>query len=242
MSRKETLTPQTRSAQVLPSRYDGGLRRPFNARTRERLRPGIRILDLGAGAEPAIRLDARPPRCLYIGMDRNLAELAKAPHGSYDETVVADATRFTPRLERGFDLIVSSHVLEHVRPLDGALENCYRYLRPRGALIAVFSGRFAAFAIVNRHIPRPLGEIVMERFLGRDPETIFPALYDRTYYSALSRLLDKWSRWQITPLYLGAGYFAFSGLLCKTYLAFENWAAQSGRPNLATYYILEAER
>ena len=55
-------------------------------------------------------------------------------------------------------------------------------------------------------------------------------------------LLEKWNRWELIPLYLGAGYFAFNKTLCQAYLGFENWAARTGRANLATYYVLAAER
>jgi SAM-dependent methyltransferase len=242
MNSSQTLKPQAGSEEVLASRYGTALRERLNTRIQEQLRPGVRVLDLGAGTQPTIPPHARPPGCTYVAVDNDVVELEKAPPGSYDETVLADATQFIPRLEEQFDLIVSAHVLEHVSPLNKALDNCYRYLRPRGELIALFSGRFAAFAIINRIIPRRLGQVVMERFLDRESETMFRGVYDRTYSSALPPLLDGWTSWQITPLYLGAGYFAFNDPLRKMYLAFEDWAARTGRANLATYYILEAER
>ena len=82
----------------------------------------------------------------------------------------------------------------------------------------------------------------MVRLLDRDPETMFRAFYDRASYTALVPLLEKWNCWELIPLYLGAGYFAFNKTLCQAYLGFENWAARTGRANLATYYVLAAER
>jgi SAM-dependent methyltransferase len=242
MTRAHAFAVEARNQRILPSRYGAGWRDPFDVAVRRHLRPGLRVLDLGAGAVPVIPPHARPVGCTYAGFDIDPAELEKAPRGSYDEEIVADATEFLPRLENQFDLIVSWQVLEHVPSLQDTLENCYRYLRPNGAFVALFSGRFAAFAIVNRVIPARIGEFAMQRLLGRDPETMFHAFYDRTWYAAVVPLLEKWTRWELVPLYLGAGYFAFNRLLHDAYLTFENWAARTGRVNLATYYVLAAER
>src|SRR5438445_7139641 len=233
---------EARRGPILPSRYDAGWRDPFDAHIRPHLRPGVRVLDVGAGAEPVIPPHARPFGCTYTGLDIDPGELQKAPRGSYDDAIVADATKFMPCLEEQFDLVVSWQVLEHVPSLQDALENCYRYLRPEGALVALFSGRFALFAIVNRLVPDRVGEFAMERLLGRDPETIFHAFYDRTCYTAVVPLLYPWNSWELIRLYVGAGYFSFNRFLYKAYLGFENWAARTGRANLATYYVLAAER
>jgi SAM-dependent methyltransferase len=235
-------TAPARRERILPSRYGTAWRDPFDAHVRLHLRPGVRVLDVGAGAEPVIPPHARPSGCTYTGLDINPGELEKAPRGSYDEAIVADVTEFSPGLEEQFDLVLSWQVLEHVPSLQDAIENCYRYLKPQGVLVALFSGRFAAFAIVNRLVPERIGEFAMVRLLGRDPETMFRAFYDRASYTALVPLLTKWNRWEVVPLYLGAGYFAFNKTLCKAYLGFENWAARTGRANLATYYVLAAER
>jgi SAM-dependent methyltransferase len=231
-----------RDRRTLPSRYGPRWREPFDTNVQRHLRPGVRVLDLGAGAAPVIPAHARPTGCTYIGLDIDRDELEKAPRGSYDGAIVGDASEFTSRLEGQFDLVVSWQALEHVPSFQSALDNCYRYLRPRGAFVALFSGRFATFAIINRLIPEKIGAVAMQRLLGRDPETMFSAHYDRTYYTALVPLLEKWSRWELIPLYLGAGYFAFNGFLQQAYVAFENWAARGKRVDLATYYVLAAER
>jgi len=131
-------TAAARREGILPSRYGTGWRDPFDAHIRRHLRPGVRVLDVGAGAEPVIPLHARPSGCTYTGLDIDPCELEKAPRGSYDDAIVADVTEFSPGLEEQLDLVVSSQVLEHVPSLQDALENCYRYLRPQGALVALF--------------------------------------------------------------------------------------------------------
>jgi SAM-dependent methyltransferase len=235
-------TPRSVTTPPLPARYGAQWREPFDAEVRRRLRPGLSVLDVGAGANPVIFPQARPPGCTYTGLDIDLHELEKAPCGSYDEAIVADMSKFRPDLENQFDLVLSSWVLEHVPSLEAALDNCHRYLRPGGSVVSLFAGRFAAFAILNRVTPARIGEFAMKRLLGREPETVFHAFYDRTYYSALVPVLEKWNRATLIPLYVGAGYFAWSPLLRNAYLRFEDWALRTDRRDLATYYVLAADR
>jgi hypothetical protein len=82
----------------------------------------------------------------------------------------------------------------------------------------------------------------MQRFLGRDPESVFPAWYDRCYYSALARMAEHWSAWEVVPRYRGTGYLSFAPVLQRAYLVYENWAERSGHPNLATHYLVSGWR
>jgi len=53
-------------------------------------------------------------------------------------------------------------------------------------------------------------------------------------------MLANWASHDITPLYRAGGYFAFSRLLQRAYLAYEALAMRS--PQLATHYDLRAVR
>jgi ubiquinone/menaquinone biosynthesis C-methylase UbiE len=204
---------------------------------------GVEILDVGSGRNPAIPSDVRPNTCRYVGLDLSAAELACAPPGSYDETYVADVAARLPELEDRFDLIVSWQALEHVRAMDLALRNLHAYAKPAGGrLVALVAGRFSAFALLNQLLPQTFSETAMKRLLGRDPDTVFGAHYDRCYYSALEPLLMQWSNWEVLPLYRGAGYFSFATPLERIYLAYEDWICRAGRKNLATHYLLTAVR
>jgi SAM-dependent methyltransferase len=223
----------------LPARYSEPWRSEFYARLDRVLAPGIRILDAGAGANPALAVNSRPPDCFYVGLDVSGTELAQATPGSYDEAVVADLTTRIPELEQRFDVVVSLDVLEHVSDVELALENLRAYLRPGGALVARLSARYSAFAIVNRFVPRSFGVWAMKRLLGRETEA-FPAQYERCYDSALKGILSPWREAEIVPFYRAAEYFHFSRLLQRLYVRYENWALNGGRRNLATHYLVFA--
>jgi len=226
----------------IPPRYDYHPADQFADAIRARLRPEIDILDVGSGRRPAIPRAARPAGCRYVGLDISAAELARASAGSYSETVVADVSAALPELTGRFDLLVSWQVLEHVANLEHALANMHSYLRPGGALVAVLSGRLSLFGVVNRLVPGPLATWTLRTLLGRDPETVYTAYYDRCDHRGLTELLASWRIARVTPIYQGGAYFNFSKPIRAAYLSYENWAVNSGRANLATHYLVVAER
>jgi SAM-dependent methyltransferase len=229
-------------AQGAPERYREPWLAPFDALLDPDLVSGVTILDVGSGRRPAIGVDDRPPGCRYVGLDVSREELEAAPPGAYEELVVGDVTRRLPELEGRFDLIVSWQALEHVKPLAPAFENMRLYLRPGGHLVAQLSGRFAVFALVGRVVPHRAGTWLLQRLLGREPETVFPAWYDGCYYPALAQMLEPWSASEIVPRYKGGDYMRFSRVLHRLYLAYENWAERGGHRNLATHYLISAWR
>jgi len=226
----------------LPARYGDVPRARFERAVALGLRPGLSILDVGSGRRPSLPTDRRPDGCRYVALDLDRIELERAPHGAYDELVVADVVQRLRDLEERFDLVAGFHVLEHVRPLVTALENLRAYLRPGGRLVAMLSGAFAAFALANRLLPDTIGKVVMDRLMDRDPETVFHAYYDRCWYSALERSLRPWARVEIAASFQGAEYFNFALPARRAYVAYENWASRGGHLNLATHYLVEAVR
>lgn len=232
----------SRDISRLPPRYGEDMSQLFRARIDPTLVPGVRVLDVGAGTNPTIAVADRPAGCSYVGLDKSLAELSKAPRGSYNDLVVRDVADRAPELAAQFDLIVSWQVLEHVRPLDVAFENLRSYLRPGGLLVAQLSGGFSVFALLNRLTPHAVVQFISQHVHKRDPATVFPAHYHRCYYSALRRTLAPWHEVEIFPHYRGAAYFAFSPRLQRAYLNYEEWAHARGRRNLATHYLVVAVR
>ncbi len=200
------------------------------------------VIDVGGGRNPAISRSDLPADGTYIGIDLSERELAAAPMGSYDRVIRADITKPQPDLAGIADLVVSWQVLEHVAPLHDAISNIHSYLRPGGLFVAHLSGGRSAFALINRLIPHRLAKIGMERLLHRDPETVFPAPYDRCTYSALARTLEGWSEVQITPRYRGATYFGWLPPLQGLYLRLEDLIARGQHRDLATHYLVEARR
>jgi acetyltransferase-like isoleucine patch superfamily enzyme/SAM-dependent methyltransferase len=227
----------------LPARYESELREPaFSDAVRRALAPGMTVLDVGAGTAPSSGAGERPAGCTWVGQDVVAAELRKAPAGSYDELSVGSICDRDPVLEGRFDLVLARFVFEHVTPLGDAIENLRTYLRPGGRLIALLSGRWSAFALLNRVLPAPLARLAMARTLGRDPDTVFEAHYDGCTKRGLERMLAGWGSAAVQPHFCGVGYFTWSRPLMAGYVAFEEIAVRRGWDDLATYYLVEAER
>lgn len=226
----------------LPARYDRHPTELFEAAIGVSLRPGMAILDVGSGRRPVLGIGDRPAGSRYVGLDLSAAELQRAPAGAYDERIVADIGEPVARLRDRFDLIVSWQVLEHVSDVQRALEHARSYLHAEGQLVALLSGRHSVNAVLNAALPAAVSAWLMRHLLGRDPETVFPAHYDRCSGSELVRLLADWTQPEITPLYLGASYFNFAATLRDVYVAYESWACRSGRSDLATHYLIVARR
>lgn len=230
----------------LPDRYprdfsDGQVwREPFLAEVRPLLRPGQRILDIGSGRIPAIPVEMRAPDCHYVGVDISAQELERAAPGSYDETNVTDVLAGPPAEVSLFDLVIAWGVWEHLKPLPVAVENMRRCLKPDGWLVARTSGTFALFAVLNRLVPERVGVTLMNRLLGRRPETVFTAHYHRCWYSAIRRMLVGSPEVAIRCQHTAAQYLRFSRVAQTLFMLYEQWAFLGDHRNLAAYYVVRA--
>jgi SAM-dependent methyltransferase len=244
MSEGQTIRDVMRAglAGELPARYHDFWVGPFRSELARYLRPGVRVLDVGSGAEPTIAPEDRPEGTHYVGLDISMHELDRAPAGSYDEKVVTDLTELVPEFEESFDLVVSFQVLEHVRPLDAALENMRRYLRVGGGMVSRLSGGHSISALLNRAVPHRTAVWLESRLRARDPDSVFPAEYDRCTYSALGAMLAQWGEATVIPQHTGALYFRFLRPLEALYLGYEEWVVRQGRQDAAVYYVLSARR
>ena len=168
--------------------------------------------------------------------------MLSAPLGSYDEIWVADATKRIVELEGRFDLVVSWQVLEHVKPLVEVVDNLRSYLRPGGHFIGQLSGAFSFFGLANRALPDRLNRKLVSTLTGRDADTVFPAHYDHCWDSALTAMFSSWEAAEVTPRYLGAQYLRFLPSAQRLYLMYEESVMRRGKRNLATHYLIDAER
>jgi SAM-dependent methyltransferase len=232
------------SSSGLPERYHRPWRESFDAAIFERLRPGCAVLDIGSGRHPAIPPDRRPESTTYTGLDISMHELAEAGPGAYSETVEADATVLQQSLVGRFDLVISWQVLEHVADLESTVSNVHSYLKPGGRFVALFSGARSVFGLINRALPDRIGSRIVDRTMKRTEKNIpvFPAHYDRCTASRLDPMFTGWSEYELTPLYNGASYFDFLPPLRRAYLVYENAIHRRRVANLATHYLIVAER
>jgi SAM-dependent methyltransferase len=228
----------------LPDRYQSEWNAPFRREVFQRLRPGVAVLDIGAGRQPSVDRGDRPEQTHWVGLDLDASELKAAGAGAYDECIAGDVAVAIADLEGRFDLALSWQVLEHVRPLDQAIENVHGYLKEGGTFVSLLSGSWSAFGVLNRMLPAQLGVRLVERVMRRsaNDHPVFPAYYDQCYGTGLLRLFAAWRDVRIRPLYRGASYFHFSRPLQELYLAYENAVSDRRLANLATHYLVVATK
>lgn len=205
--------------------------------------PGVRILDVGSGRRPALSPPERAPNCYYVGFDIDADELALAADG-YSEAIAGDITHGLPDHLRGqFDMVLSFQALEHFADVPAAFEAMRDALRPGGVAIVQTSGAFGLLpAMVNRVLPRRLSLWLLARLTGRDPATVFPAVYHRCWARALRKCLDEWTEVEVRPLQQGGFYLLNVPLLLWPYLLWEAIVIRARWDNLATHYLISAQR
>lgn len=214
----------------------------FDAQLEPFLKPGIRILDVGSGGNPTVAVRDRPDGVSYTGFDVDADELERAPEGSYDETVCAPAEIPVPELENRFDLAVSWFAMEHVPDVGAAFDNLRTYLVPGGTIVAQFAGRWSAFSVANRVVPHELAKKILWRANRREPDSVFPALYDRCTFGELTETLEPWGSAEVFAQFTAAEYVLFSRVLTSGYVAYEEAIARLGMRDLAPYYLVVASR
>jgi SAM-dependent methyltransferase len=214
----------------------------FHAHYAGLLHEGMTILDVGSGRSPALPPEKRPENCLYVGLDISAEELASAPADAYDQQHILDVRHHSSDLVNSADLAISWQVLEHISPISSAIENVHSYLKPGGFFVSMLSGKNAYFSIMNRLIPEPIGVAMMKHLLRRPPETVFRAYYDSCTYSGLATQFQEWRNVEITPLYRGSNYLSFFRPAQILYLRYEDWLARGCKKDMATHYIVVAQK
>ena len=181
----------------------------------ERVLPGLLapkqwVLDVGGGKHPAIPLQVKQDLGLHVvGLDISAAELAQAPAGAYDETIVGDIA--TVEIPGKFDLVFSRTVMEHVSNPRAALANLTRVLAPSGLMAHVMPCRNAPFAIANRALGNKLARRLLFAIAPHKRENSgFRAHYLECTPARMSRLCRECGLEVIKTLpYYNSGYTSF---------------------------------
>ena len=159
----------------------------FNSEVHKRLRPGMRLLDVGGGKNPLILTRIKQSLRLNVtGLDISTDELAAAPYRAYDQTISADVS--AGPIPGQYDLIYSKTVLEHVRDVRSAILNMTAALAPGGVMIHYQPGRYSSVAVANRLLGNRLArKILFAIFPEKRHGSGFPAYYDLCTPSRIER-------------------------------------------------------
>jgi len=99
-----------------------------------RLRAGLRLLDVGCGVGKLIRCCASP-ELGFTGLDIRTSSLGVARQHGYQSLVQGNAARPLPFKDAQFDIVVCSHLLEHLQSPELLVGEVRRVLRPGGLFL-----------------------------------------------------------------------------------------------------------
>jgi ubiquinone/menaquinone biosynthesis C-methylase UbiE len=156
----------------------------YEALIRERLRPGMRVLDLGCGRGGV--LEQLGETVSYpLGLDADLRSLRE--HRLPDLPRAASSADALPLRAESIDLVLSSWVLEHLPDPARTFGEAARVLRLGGAFIFLTPGALSPAALINR-ILHPLQTRLVPLVYGRQEADTFPVAYRANSRGRIERL------------------------------------------------------
>lgn len=202
------------------------------------------VVDVGGGRECHFaRFRPTEADIRIVAVDVSAEELAA--NEDVDDKHVADVTKELPFDPATVDLIVSEAVLEHLADTESFIFHCARVVRPGGAFISLFSSKFSPHAIANRVLPAGWSAVLLRTLVpGSTGRLGFPAHYDRTYASEITRLLERhgFSVADLRVSYYQSQYFESLAPLFVFSALYELCIRALGLRDLAAYVVVVAER
>jgi SAM-dependent methyltransferase len=168
------------------------------------VRPSDVVLDAGCGSGRVFqhRLAGRVRR--VVGVD--VTDEPRA-NENIDDPLKGDLARLPLRSET-FDLIVVSHVAEHLTQPEAVFRELARVLRPGGRLLVLTPNRWHYVALVARLVPHRL-HVAFNRWRGVDARDVFPTVYAANTAGRLGWLaenagltIERLDRFETEPEYL----------------------------------------
>jgi SAM-dependent methyltransferase len=177
-----------------------------------RLRPGVRVLDLGCGRGGVLeRLHGRAG--FVAGIDPDLGSLRE--HRAPALTLACGLAEALPYPDAAFDLVCCSWVLEHLPDPARTFVEVVRVLAPGGHLVFLTPNARHPLLLLNRALRWTQGRLV-GRFYDRTEADTFPALYRANTAAQIERLARAAGLWRVSLRFVGdPTYLAFTEALFR---------------------------
>jgi SAM-dependent methyltransferase len=170
------------------------------------------VLDAGCGSGRVFqhRLAGRVRR--VIGVD-----VTDEPRGNENIDGAAKADlRSLPFRDETFDMIVMSHVAEHLTEPETVFRELARVLRPGGRLLVLTPNRWHYVTLAARALPHRL-HVAFNSWRGVDSRDVFPTAYRANTASRLRELpssaglrIERLERFETEPEYLAFHFVPYA--------------------------------
>jgi ubiquinone/menaquinone biosynthesis C-methylase UbiE len=179
---------------------------------RQRLRPGLRVLDLGCGRggvlEQLGNAVSRP-----VGLDPDSVSLRE--HRMPDLPRAVAAAEALPIQDGSVDILTCSWVLEHLADPAVVFRQIRRVLTPGGYFVFLTPNAHSVIVVLNRLL-RPLQRKLVVRLYGRAEADTFPVRYRANTSSRIRALAeDAGLRSELIRRVEDPSYLAFSPLFFR---------------------------
>lgn len=173
---------------------------------------GRDVLHLGAGRDSyAVISRLRRSDLRVVSLDVDREGLVRNPNRT---GIMADASRL-PFREAAFDIVLSEDVFEHLEDPGRVLGECWRCLRPGGALVFLCPNRWSYISVLSRVTPHRLHRAFKQCCMGAASRDVFPTYYRLNTIGGIRRLASRAGfRVESLTSYVGwPTYWEFSDLL-----------------------------
>ncbi len=151
-------------------------------------RRGDSMLDAGCGSGRVFQYrcdDEQRPR-LIVGVD-----MTEEPRGNRNIDAAARADLGAlPFVDDAFDVVISSHVAEHLTQPERVFGELARVLKPGGLLMMLTPNRWHYVTISSALMPHRF-HLTYNRWRGVDSHDIFPTVYRANTSGRLRRLCER---------------------------------------------------
>lgn len=151
------------------------------------LRPGVRVLDVGAGRGALKELSFRGMGAEIWGVDVDPAVLTNP---NLDKAFVTSASALTGVENQSIDVVISCNVLEHVSDPKALLGEIRRVLKPGGVFLAKTPNKFHYMPLVASLTPIWFHRLY-NRWRGREEVDTFPTRYLLNSRRAVARMAES---------------------------------------------------
>lgn len=177
------------------------------------LKPGMTVLDLGAGRGALPELNFAGLGATIWGADIDPVVLENL---SLDRAFVTSATELSGVPDQSVDLLICCSVLEHVSEPDTLLGEIHRVLKPGGSFLAKTPNKFHYMPLVASITPTWFHKLY-NSWRGREEIDTFPTLYRLNSRGAV-RHHAKRSRLRVDRVWTVEGRPEYLRLTPLTYL------------------------